>query len=423
VLEARFRGIQEPERKALEQKPTGNMLAYEIYLRGLAHAHRPSSREEDFLNAIRLFEQAVQLDPDFALAYARLSTVHSELVFWGFDPSEQRIAQAKAAADRALQLQPDLPEAHRALGTYYYDCFFDYDRALKELSIAAKGLPNDPEILEMIAYIWRRQGLVDDAIVNLQRAADLDPRNAWLKMQLGFCYECTKRYAEADRYLDESIALDPDQSYVYFFKAQNHFLWDGDLAKARAAVAAAPKQGDPLVAVAGWQVKMALGKYQEALDRASALPDGISGGRSVVVRDLMIGMAHHQLGHDEQARAAFESARTDLETLIVENPTLAEAYTVLGLTYALLGHMEEAIRTGRQGVDLVKDDAVRLAPCQVDLIKTLIVADEHESALDLIEQVLAQQWTTLSPHLLSLDHAYDPLRDNPRFQRLVATVE
>jgi len=177
--------LLERERTTLAAHPTENLEAYQAYLRGLQALKNPNSREADFLAAETEFERAIVLDPGFTMAHVRLGEAHCELVFWAYDRSEARVGKAAAALERAAALEPDLPEVHRGLGSYYYMVHKDLDRALTEFAIAGEGLPNDPELLESTAYIMRRQGRFTEAIAELNRAAGLDPRNAWLRRSGG----------------------------------------------------------------------------------------------------------------------------------------------------------------------------------------------------------------------------------------------
>jgi serine/threonine-protein kinase len=411
--------LKEPERQALAQKPTENLLAYEIYLRGLDHLKRPSSQEEDFRQAERMFQQACELDPNFTLAFVRLSEVHCEYYFWWFDRTEARQTKARMAVERALELEPNLPEAHRALGAYYYMCFFDYDSALQEFAIAAKGLPNDPELLESIAYIWRRQGLWEDAITNLHRAANLDPQNAWLRMQLGLSYLFTREYTRSDGYFRESIALEPDQTMAYAFMAFNQILRDGDLQKSRLVLTEVPDQKDPFIIAFWFWREMYARDYQAALDRLSGLPEGIAGGTMPdISKDLLAGTAYQAWKQYDQARASFESAREILENFVAEQPKNGEGHSSLGRAYAGLGRKEEALRQGLKGVELLIDDAMRVTGAQEDLAKIYTMLGEQDKALDILEHLLSTP-AFVSVPLLRLDPNLDPLRDNPRFQRLV----
>ena len=160
--------LLEPERQALASRPTENIEAYEYYLRGNEYFHR-SFLENDFRIALGMYEKAVELDPTFALAYAQLSRAHLMIYWLYYDRSEECLAMAKQAVDKAFQLNPNLPETHLALGHYYYQGHLDYDRALEQFAIARKSQPNNSELLSFIGFVQRRQGKFEQAVANLKK--------------------------------------------------------------------------------------------------------------------------------------------------------------------------------------------------------------------------------------------------------------
>jgi serine/threonine-protein kinase len=212
------------ERERIEEIPTEDLEAYEFYLRGMEYWRRPGDLAEDYRSAQRMWEQAVDLDPSFALAHAWLSTIHSESYWYRWDFTEERLRLARAAADRALELDPDLPEGHLALGLYYYYGFRAYDQALEELAVAEQGRPGDAELLSARAWIYRRQGRWEEAIANLQRAAELDPRDATLFNVLGHTHRFLRRYDEAERYYDKALAIEPEYEYAVYSRARPRTL-------------------------------------------------------------------------------------------------------------------------------------------------------------------------------------------------------
>jgi len=224
--------LMEPERRGLNTKPTGNIEAYQAYLRGLDYIYRPDYSEENYRMAVEMLERAVELDPNFTLAHAELSFAYSQLYHFGYDRTEECISKAKAAIDQALELQPELPEVHMHLGNYYYYVHKDYDQALEEFAIAERGLPNDTRIFESISYIWRRQGKFKESISPLKRALELSPQDAGMALNLAITYATLRGYKEAEHYYSRSIFLAPDQAEAYAWKALNYWMWEGDLGKA-----------------------------------------------------------------------------------------------------------------------------------------------------------------------------------------------
>ncbi len=220
--------LLEPEREALEARPTENLEAYQAYLRGVAYIFGPDwSTQENASLGIEMFERALELDPEFALAFANLSMAHTLFYLEAHDRTDQRLAKAKEAVDRALELQPDLPQAHLAMGYYYYHGYLDYERALEELAIASAALPLNSDIAAAIGYIRRRQGRFDEAIEYQKKALKQSPREADLWMALAETYAMVDKHEDSQIALDRSISLAPDQIGAYLDKAWGLLIWKG----------------------------------------------------------------------------------------------------------------------------------------------------------------------------------------------------
>jgi len=413
--------LLDSEREGLAARPTGNLEAYQAYLRGLQVARDPARiQRKDNLRAVALFERAVALDPDFALAYAELSLGHSLLYHFGHDPASERLEQARLAAERALELQPGLARAHLALGKYYYRGLRDYDRALEEYAIAERGLPNDSELQASIAYIRRRQGDMDRALAGLERARELDPRNALIHREIGLTLAMKRQYPSAEQILEQAISLAPDVADLYFVKAWTVLLGRGDWAAARSVLRRFP--GPPLDA--HWiQLAILAGDPDEALARLASQPDEPWIDQvSVRPRSLLEAFAHEAAGETRQARASYEAARRTLEEDLELRPDDFRVHLALGLAHAGLAHKAEAIRHGKRGVALlpVSKDANAGPFLLVDLARIHAAVGEPDAALDLLERVLSiPAGHCLSVPLLEIDPRFGPLRGLPRYRSLV----
>jgi serine/threonine-protein kinase len=412
--------LLEPEQRALKAKPTDNLEAYQAYLRGIDYVMKPDLTEEQFRLAVQMLERAIELDPNFALAFVWLSEALSSLSHLRYDLTEENISKAKAAADRVLELQPELPEGHMALGFYYYSCHKDYNRALEELAIAEKDLPNNSRIPEYIGYIRRRQGDFEAAADNLKKAFELSPQAANLAWELGDTYLCLRRYAEAERYYDRSISLAPDQTLAYFNKAINYWL-QGSLEKARVALEEMPKKTDPQ-SIYNWQIgwiwqEIYERNYQAALELLSS--DFVE--YYVGEEALFIGLVYRLMNESELAHNSFDSARILLEKEAKDRPDDPRIHRWLGIVYAGLGRKEEAIREGKLAVELypLSKDAYWGTDFVLDLAQIYVRVGEYDAALDQIEYLLSIPSYTLSVPLLRVDPQWDPLRDHPRFKRLL----
>jgi serine/threonine-protein kinase len=408
------------ERESIEDRPTDNLEAYEFYLRGMEYWRRPGYLAEDYRSAQRMWEQAVELDPSFALAHVWLSIMHSETYMVGHDFTEERLGLARAAADRALELDPDLPQAHLALGYYYYYGFRAYDQALEELVQAEQGLPGDAELLAARGWIYRRQGKWEEAIANLQRAAELDPRNATLFLELGHTHGFLRRYDEAERYYDKALAIEPEYEEAAYSRARNRYRRDGDLELLRAYVSAYPDAH-----LMRRSLEVLNRNYPAALAALSQLEDEIiTSSYGNFPPSLYSGLIHLYAGQTELARAAFDSARVFHEAAasrLSDDPGL---HWNLGAVYAGLGMKEAAVREGQMAVDLmpISRDAYAAPTYLLGLAQVHSMVGDYEAAIDLLDYLLSIPSSVSVPYL-RLHPIWDPLRDHPRFQALLEKYE
>ena len=413
--------LLEPERAALEARPTTNMEAYQAYLRGRSYSERLGFDVETFHLAVQMFERAVELDSKFAFAYAALSRAHSMIYNVGIDRTAERVLKTKAAVDRALELQPGLPEAQLALGYYYYHCFRDYERALEAFNAAAERLPNQDDILQHIGWIRRRQSRWDEALDCFNRSLQLNPRDPNLLFEMGNTYMWIRRYEEAERHYDRSIALAPDQAFGYAFKAANFWFKSGDLKKARATLERMPESNDPTVHYI-WCIQHVLERdYSGALDRLSSFStDVIEWPDESIATAQVEASIHIYAGRPERARVCYEIAREVLEREVAVRPDDGRIHSALGLVYAGLGRREAAIREAKLGIELfpVSEDALR-GPQRLDnLASVYLILGEYDEAFDLIEKELSIPSRT-SPALMRIDPRWDSVRDLPRFVALL----
>ncbi|MGD2216976.1 MAG: tetratricopeptide repeat protein [Gemmatimonadales bacterium] len=408
------------ERERIEEIPTDNLEAYEFYLRGMEYWRRPGDLAEDFRSAQRMWEHAVELDPDFALAHAWLSIIHSNIYWFRYDFTEERVRLARAAADRALELDPSLPEGHLALAGYHYYGFRAYGKALEELAIAEQGLPGDAELLATRGFIYRRQGKWEEAIANLQRAADLDPRDATLVAELGDTHRFLRRYDEAERYYDRALTIEPEYEDAAYRRAEIGLLRDGDLGPLRAYVSA---HLDAHL-VRRW-LEVLNRDYPAALAALSQLEDEIIEGQYAYdPKSLYSGLTHLYAGQTDLARAAFDSACVILEPAVAERPDDYRRRVSLGLAYAGLGMKQTAVREGQMAVDLLpmSKDAFFAPGPLIGLAQVYTLVGDYDAAIDLLDYLLSIP-SSMSVPGLRLSPIYDPLRDHPRFQALLEQYE
>ncbi len=409
------------EREALRDRPTENMEAYQAYLRGLEHMNHPQL-ELHVRAAGQMFERAVALDPSFAMAYAGLSRALSGTYFWFVDRSDSCLVKAKAAADRALELQPELPAAHLALGYYYYWCHQDYDLALQELALAEEGLPNESEVLAAAGYIHRRQGRFETAREKLERAFELNPQDAHLAMEVAMTCASLRDFDGAIRYCDRAIFILPDYEVAYAFKAMSLIMGYGDLERSRAVLEEIPGGGGGL----GEQILAMQLSYERdyggLLDLVTSAPtEYVEAGPLVWCKALETGRVYRALGQPEVAAGYFDSAAALLESKAAERPDDFRLRSMLGMAYAGQGRKEDAIREGRQAVALcpLSRDAFYGPFALEGLADILVAVGEYDAALDEIERLLTIP-AGITVAQLRLRPGWDPLREHPRYKRLLA---
>jgi serine/threonine-protein kinase len=410
------------ERARIDDVPTEDLEAYELYLSGLESLTRPGWSFTDLAQAQDDFEAAIGIDPDFALAHAHLAIIHFLFVRVGYDASAQRVGWILESAERSLALDPDLSQGHQALSQYYY-VTQQADRALTELVIAARGLPSDPWIPATQGMIRQRQGAWDQAIVDLERAAGLDPRNAELLFLLGDTYGKLRRWEDAERQYDRTLALAPGLPEAQMIKAMLAIDREGDPQPLLDVLASLPPEVDPIgqgVFFTWWGrfLSRDFEGSDRALTEAAPTADGWQGSYPVsVLRALSLTWT----GRSAAARDLVAADLPSLEGRVLERPDDASAHSGLGLAYALLGRGDEAVREGVRATELVPisqnayDGPVPLT----DLARIYTLVGALDLAVDQLETLLSIPGD-LSVNEIRLDPIWDPLREAPRFQQLVA---
>ena len=413
--------LLEPERRVLQAKPTDNSEAYNYYLRGIDHYERGWSYDDhqEFELALQMHEKAVELDPDFALAYVFISNIHSWQYFGGYDRTKERLAKSKAAVDEALRLQPDMPEALVALAAYYYRGFLDYDRALELFKRVQKARPNFSP--DLIGWIQRRQGKWAQSVMTIERAFKLNPRSAITADQQGLSYTHMRRYKEAEGWYDRALSINPDYHSARLNKALNYLLSKGNTREARAILEKLPESP---IADDFWLLIYRLEqKYQNALERLAIFAyDSFKDQDSYFQKNLANATIYYLMNELSLMNAQADSARVVLEREVGDHPSDPRYHAALGLAYAYLGLKEEAIREGNRAVEInpVSRDALSGPDYVAQLSQIYAIVGEHEAAIDKLAYLLSIPNDVVSVSLLKIDPTWNALRDHPRFKALLS---
>jgi TolB-like protein/Tfp pilus assembly protein PilF len=418
------------EKAAIKEQPTADLDAFARYTRAKqlieASVITLQPRESVF-EAIDLLNQAIQRDPNFALAYYQLATAHDYLYFVGIDHTPARLAMAEAAINSLIGLRPNSGEAHLARARHFYWGSLDYDRSREELRLAQKSLPNDPYPPLLNGYMDRRQGRWEESIKNLERAIELDPQNRYHLQQVGRTYELLRRYPDAERALDRAVALDPQDGNLRASRAEIEVHWHADPGPLGSTIDAilAENPGEAKNIAQLWVQLAAYRHDTAAAQRAiAALPeDGCHDDTVPFPRTWCEGLVAGMRGDKHAARAAFTKAREETTKLLHNQPDYAEGLTVLGMADAFLGHKDPAIREGRRAVELLPMTKDAVTGALLSQYLAIIYAWSGEKDLALQELTKAAQTPGfISYGKLRLDPYWDPLRADPRFDQIVNSL-
>ncbi|TMP93653.1 MAG: hypothetical protein E6L08_05140 [Verrucomicrobia bacterium] len=416
------------EKTAIEQPPTMNLIAYDRYLRAeKLWAQQTTQPSKDIREIVRLLDQAVANDPTFLLAYCELARTHAYLYFLGIDHSSSRVALAKAARDAALRLAPDRGEPHLAAAYVAYWCYRDYETALTELAIARRGLPNNPQVFEITAAIDRRQGHWEQCTRNFDRAIQLDPRNLSLLGGAGLTLEYERRFSEATAYWDRALAVAPDDPTMPVLRARVDLESRADTQPRHEAIqSVVTKDPSTVDRIADQWFDVALYR-RDAAEMASALaslpPEGMIPGVAGIVampRSFLEGLAARVGNDTTSANTAFTAARVEMEKIVREQPDYAQALCGLGMIDAALGRKQDALREGRHAVELlpVTKDAMAGAELLTNLAIIYAWVGEKDLAIKQLKDLLPIPGPVCYGQL-RLHPFWDPLRGDPRFEKLV----
>ncbi len=420
------------EKSAMNERPTSDMVAYDLYLRAKellydSDVNLPRRREDEF-KAVQLLDQAVARDPAFLFAHCQLARTHDDIYFYNFDHTEKRLALAETSVRAAIRLRPDSGETHLAQAIHFYRGYLNYDRAREELAEAQHTLPNNAQIFAYLGYIERRQGRWDEAIRNLERAVDLDPRNAGTILDLEDTYLDLRRYGEAIAMANRALALEPRSAFLRALPAWIGVEAGANMAPLRATLNTIEAEGSTSAAeVTGVSFQTAL-RERDPAGAARALAN-ISSEDYIKEADYPVPRVWHEgllakLRQDAPgAHAAFMTARAETEKLVRAQPGNVRPLSMLALIDAELWEKEKAIREGRTACDMlpVAKDAIEGVQLITNLARIYAFTGEKDLALEQLDTVSKIPYGPTYGQL-RLDPEWDALRGDPRFEKIVASL-
>ena len=420
------------EKNAIEQRPTSDLTAFDQYSRAktiMPTGLKPS--DENLLQAIELLNSAVARDPSFHAAFCQLVFAHDRLYSESDgEHTPARLAAAEGALQRATELRPNAPETHLARGAHLKSAFGDYKGALSELEAARAGLPNDPRILELTADILRQQGKPEEGLRALEQAVALDPRNPYMLSQLSISYECLRRYPEQKATLQRVLEITPDDIGVASSIAFVDLDWRADTAPLHQFLERLRSERPSVVgdtADLGFLCALAERDWPAAEQALTALGNNPFWVDLVTLRrQFGEGLLARAMHDEARARKAFAAARLEQEQVVQQQKDYGPPVCVLGLIDAALGNKEVALQEGRRAMELLPVEKDSISGQSVRAYFALIAAWAGEKDLAL------QQLATAAPTygaaiatsygMLKLFPLWDPLRGDPRFEQIVASL-
>jgi serine/threonine-protein kinase len=430
VAEQLHAKISPAEKLAIERPPTVDLTAFDLYSRAkilLLMTTYSTNARENLLGAADLLTQAVARDPSYFQAYCVLAHAHDQLYFFGDDHTPARLALAEAAIQATFRLRPDAGEAHLARAGHLYQGYLDYDGALAELEVARQTLPNEPGVFELQGYVDRRRGRWEESTRNLERAADLDPRNVLTLQQIAINYDALRRYTKERAVLDEALAVESNDVETKVARAFVELDWKADTHPLHQLIDSIRAKNPAVMRsiATSWLICALAERDAGAAENALiALGDTrLSDDAVQFSRPFVEGVIARMMNDESKAWSAFTAARAEQVKTIQAQPDYGPPLCVLGLIDAGLGRKEEALREGRRAVELLRVEKDALTGTHMIAYLAMIAAWVGDKDLACEQLAIAiRRPSHLSYGQLKLLPFWDPLRGDPRFEKVVASL-
>jgi TolB-like protein/Tfp pilus assembly protein PilF len=417
------------EKNAIEERPTSNVAAFELYSRAkdlIQNTGFSAIYVQNLREGIDLLNQALARDPSFFAAQCQLAYAHDTL-YAGFDHTPQRLALAEGAVEAAFRLRPDAGEAHLARANHLYFAYRDYDGALAELEVVRGTMPNSPRVFELTGFIARRRGAQDEGLRNLQRAIELDPRNFFTLQQLALSYDSLRRFPEEVATLDRALSIKPDDPEAKGGRALAFLGWKADTRPLHQTIdEIRSKDPGAVKSVADVWFLCALAEHDAAAAEMAlvSLEDATFGDDAIQFSAAFgRGLLARMTKDEAKARAAFAAIRPEQEKVVQAQPNYGPPLCILALIDAGLGRKEEALRETRRAAELAPVEKDSFNGSDVLHYSAIVYAwvDEKDLALQNLAKA-AQLPCPVTYGRLKLLPWYDPLRGDPRFEKIVASL-
>jgi TolB-like protein/Flp pilus assembly protein TadD len=426
AIAAELKAVLTPEEiQKIEKRPTENLEAYNLYLQGNYYLNK-SYDSQDYNKSIQLYEKVIELDPGFALAYTRLAMSNLAQYWFYHNRGSEILQKCRVAIDKAFEIDPELLEAHLAMGVYYYHGFNDYPKALKHLELVLEEQPGNIEALYYEGCVYRRAGNWEISKSFFVKASELDPKSASISFNTGETFDLMRNYQEALRYYELTLSNNPDWTYFYKDLAELYLRIDGNTVRARDFMLDETRR-DKVLNKDSLSLEVLVlidtydGNYEEALKILSQSGVNIFEAQWYYrPRDLYYARIYGLMRKPELARAYYDSTRLLIEKRIIGFPEDQRLYSTLGIAYAGLGWEAKAISSGAKAVKMlpVEKEAYKGVYLVEDLAYIYVLLGKYPEAIAKLDYLLSIPGP-LSVNILSLDPRWAPLRNMPEFKRLI----